>query len=73
MEINKTIDIGDVTFEINFNYYPASRGAREGGLQLEPDEPAMAEINEISLAGNDVTELLDDKIIEKIEEKLLDE
>lgn len=40
----------DVECEIEVETWRACRGAREGGLQLEPDEPAGCEIQSITAA-----------------------
>ena len=34
----------DVEVTIDFNYTPPCKGSYEGGLQMEPDEPADVEI-----------------------------
>jgi hypothetical protein len=74
-------------FEVEFDHYPASRGARErgSGVQLEPDEPATKEITEVFMVHPtdqdinrvDVTEQLSkemgDYIEEQIEEQANDE
>jgi hypothetical protein len=50
-----TVYFEDLAFLVNFDYYPASRGAREHGtgLQLEPDESASFEICTISMIHPD--------------------
>lgn len=41
--------LGEDEIEVEFYFYPASRGLRErSGLQLEPDEPASIEIESIT-------------------------
>jgi hypothetical protein len=44
-----TVNYDWLEFEVEFDHYPASRGAREKGtgVQLEPDEPATNEITEV--------------------------
>jgi hypothetical protein len=67
-----TVEREGVTIDVDYTYYSASRGAREkgSGVQLEPDEPATVEINEMGIQGIDVTALLVD-FEEDIMEELL--
>ena len=46
-----TVYFEDLAFDVNFDYYPVSKGAREHGtgLQLEPDEPESWEICTIKM------------------------
>jgi len=70
----------DLYFEVEFDYYPASRGAREkgSGVQLEPDEPETWEITEIFMvhpvdAGIkrvDVTEQIPGEVLAYFEEQV---
>ena len=50
---NRTITVKyeDFAFEISFDYFKATRGAREHGtgLQLEPDDPESWEVTQISM------------------------
>ena len=48
-------DFEDMAFDVNFDYYPASKGAREAGtgLQLEPDEQESWDICEVSMVNPD--------------------
>ena len=50
---NRTITVKyeDFAFEISFDYFKATRGAREHGtgLQLEPDEPESWEVTQVSM------------------------
>jgi len=39
----------DIAFEIEFDYFPASKGSWEGGVQIEPDEPESWEICTIKI------------------------
>jgi len=50
-----TVYFEDFAFLVEFDYYPASRGAREHGtgLQLEPDEPESFEICTIKMINPD--------------------
>lgn len=49
------------------DYTPAERGAREGGLQMEPDYPEDMTLCEAWLFGVDITPLLTESQIEEIE------
>jgi len=74
-----TIHYEDLTFEIQFDYYPASRGAREAGsgVQLEPDEPESWDVTEVKLVnpdvkdqiGIDVTDVMTDTMMEFFNEQ----
>ena len=45
------VDYEDMTFDVNFDYYPACKGARENGsgVQLEPDEPETYDLCTVSM------------------------
>jgi hypothetical protein len=64
------VDYEDLTFDVEFDYYPASKGAREkgSGVQLEPDEPESWDICTIKLRNGkirplDVTDWMNDTMI----------
>jgi len=42
--------------EVEYEYHPCYRGAREGRLQLEPDEPEGVEIVSILLGDIEISE-----------------
>jgi len=67
-----TVTREGVEIEVDYTYYPASHGAREkgSGVQLEPDEPATVEINEMTIQAIDVTALLVDYEEDVMEEVL---
>ena len=48
----------------------ASRGIREGGVPIEPDEPARAELHEVILLGKDILDVLPQDVIDVIEDYL---
>ena len=50
-QLNKTISYRGVQLSVDYTYYPPSRGAREHGtgLQLEPDEDASVDIDDVKL------------------------
>lgn len=67
---------GQVTFTWNrldspivciLDYTPAERGAREGGMQMEPDYPEDMTLCEAWLFGVDLMPLLTDSQVEEIE------
>ena len=70
-----TVNYCDVEFEVDYEYYPPSKGAREykTGLQLEPDEPATFEVQDIFIGGQCVWDLLNVDQIDAIEEKLYEQ
>lgn len=67
-----TVTREDVEIEVDYTYWTAHRGAREkgSGVQLEPDEPATVEINELTIQNIDVTALLVDYEEDIMEEVL---
>ena len=49
-----------IELDVNFSYYPPSRGHRDKwGAPEEPDEDASIEISNIIYEGKDVTDLCD--------------
>lgn len=52
--IATSVHVDGITFNLDATYLRGSRGAREGGLQIEPDEAAGYEIHGIYLDGSDV-------------------
>lgn len=61
MERQFTFPVGgiEVDVTVNYDWIKEIRGAREGGLQLEPDEPAHAEINSIAVFTRDDSRTLE--------------
>jgi hypothetical protein len=73
------VDYEDLTFDVEFDYYPASKGAREkgSGVQLEPDEPASWDICTIKLRNGkirplDVTDWMNEIMMGYFEEEVRD-
>lgn len=55
---------------IKYRYYAGCRGAREEGLQMEPDEPPSVEIEEVKKEdGTDLLDRLDDDTVKELEEQ----
>ncbi len=53
-------------------YYGGSSGKRDtGGVPLEPDEPAGAEVQAVWLAGVDIAPLLSEALLSEIEDYAL--
>ena len=48
------VDLIDVEVEVEYSLYPACKGAREGGLQLEPDEDAGIDIECVTIHGKNI-------------------
>ena len=75
-----TVNYDWLEFEVEFDHYPASRGAREkgSGVQLEPDEPATNEITQIfcvhptdkKVKRVDVTEQLSQEMSDYFDEQI---
>lgn len=61
------IDFKDIELQVAMRWYPAYRGAREGCLQLEPDEDAGYELEDILHKGESIIDLLSDSDINTIE------
>ena len=47
----------DIAFEVEFDYFPASKGSWEDGVQIEPDEPACGDICYISIVNPDDSDI----------------
>ncbi len=62
-----------LSFEVDFDYYPASRGAREkgSGVQLEPDEPESWEVTEVRMYNPDDMEAEVVDVTDQLNEKML--
>jgi hypothetical protein len=71
----KEICLYDIPCEIEYAYYKAYRGARDGryGPPLEPDEPAHVEIEQVTFNGADVTKHISDEDMEKLTQSIFDE
>ena len=64
--------IREMMVEVGYSYHNGHRGMREGGLQLEPDEPAEITIDYITtLKGNH--EIDPDRLDKKMYDELLEE
>jgi hypothetical protein len=59
------VTIQGTEFEVDYEYHKAHRGAREGGLQLEPDEDSGVEIEGITTSC-DIHELLSEELVAEI-------
>ena len=72
MNISRDIDWKGYKIEVTFDYYPPSKGAREygTGLQLEPDEPATVELEQVKFNGEEIDGLIEDQF-EDIEAHIL--
>jgi hypothetical protein len=73
-KFSETIKYNGEELEVSGNSWPFHAGARERGpgLQLEPDEEAGFEVEEIIYKGVDVFSLMDnsmDEINEQLEKK----
>lgn len=78
MTFQETIQYNGEGLEVSGNSWPFCRGAREygTGLQLEPDEEAGYEVEEIFYKGVDVYSLMEtamDEICELLEKKWRDD
>lgn len=63
-----------LTFQVGWDYYPASKGARErgSGVQLEPDEPESWEITEVMLAHPTKKDVKPVDVINQVSKKMMD-
>jgi hypothetical protein len=57
MSHTKTVNVKGALLDVEFEFHGACRGAREGGLQLEPDEEASIEITGIT-SRDDLSDIL---------------
>ena len=57
----------DSILDCELDYEPAERGAREDGVQLEPDYPSTMTLTAAYLNRVDIFELLSEGIIDVIE------
>jgi hypothetical protein len=64
-----TVNVKGALLDVEFEFHGACRGAREGGLQLEPDEKASIEITGIT-SRDDLSGILS-VFREEIEEQVL--
>lgn len=62
-----TVTIGDVTLEVLGYFHRESRGRWSEGQQMEPDEDAYFEIEQIQHEGTDLMELLSMDTIQQIQ------
>lgn len=56
---------------VNFDYTPADISLRINGIQAEPDYAASLDIESVYFKGEDILDLLDPALIEKIEQEIL--
>lgn len=56
---------------VNFDYTPEDVSLRISGTQAEPDYAASLEIESVYFKGEDILDLLDPALIEKIEQEIL--
>lgn len=56
------VTVKGIPLEVEYDYYKGCRGQREQGtgIQLTPDEDPEIEINAVSVAGVEVTDLISD-------------
>ena len=73
----KTITVYGIELEIEYTYHPPYKGARDSlagipgaGPPLEPDEEEYFEFARISHKGEDITDLISESALDKIEEQL---
>jgi hypothetical protein len=64
-------EVKELGLDVEFERLPATRGARDEGRLLEPDEGPGIVINSITLFGVDITDDLPVSIIYQIEDYLI--
>ena len=67
------ITLHGIEMEVHYDYTPASKGRTVDGLKIEPDEEEFALIEQVFVNGADIYEMLSDKALELIEEKIWEE
>ena len=72
MNLIDVISYCDVELTVESEFYPASKGRRENGsgVQLEPDEPATFEVQDVSVGKASIWELLSLEQVQNIEKML---
>lgn len=67
------VTLAGVRLYVDYTYYPACRGARRDGLQIEPDEVEDVVVEQVTVdEGVDLSELLKlDNIHERIRDQIL--
>ncbi len=61
-----SVTVNGIDITVSFNYSPPSPGRKEGGMQMEPDDPEHFEVLEIKSTA-DLFDLFDtDEVIEMI-------
>lgn len=68
--MEKTVTIEGIDLTIDFDHYPASRGRRENGIPIEPDEDEEIIINTVHHSGDDITEIISCCCLDDIEKAL---
>jgi hypothetical protein len=68
----RQICVQGIEVEVCYAFYPPCRGSRDRyGVPLEPDEDSSVEIQSISIAGQDITEIVGSKFFDLCYEELL--
>lgn len=62
------VTVDGVEYQVEGTYYKAERGRTEGGVPMEPDEPAEFEIATIKIAGEPVE--VDDETFDKVQSNI---
>ena len=72
--MTRTLDthIAGIPCRIQYNLFPAIRGAREGGVPMEPDVSERGEITAVIGLGRELTVDEEDQILTHIENILGD-
>lgn len=71
--VKDSITVWGVTFEVVAEAEKFSPGRREGGVPIEPDEPASCEVVSVKVRGSDqeLIEVLQQSVIDDIEEYIM--
>ena len=72
-EITRAVEVGGVELSVTFDYTKSTKGKLDGPWEYcYPAEPAEIDIIGIVLAGNDITDMLNNAAVDAILENLLD-
>ena len=63
-----TVKVNGVEFDVDYIYHKPYRGARErgSGIQLEPDEPASVELDDVCIGEYSVFSCISEETMDEI-------
>jgi hypothetical protein len=64
---------GEIKVLVKYNFIPAEKGLREGGMQIEPDHPESAEILSADLIVDETALRMPEALLAKVQDALIAE